>query len=191
MSGPRGSSIKRPVLCAADKPLRTAGRHAGLFIQQVQEIPGEKMQLALYRAERPEVFEDIIGQKHIVRILQNQIRTGTVSQAYLFSGTHGTGKTSTARILAKAVNCLEGEPGMPAAETSDGSTIPCGHCTNCEAIREGRFVDVIELDAASNNGVDDLRAIIDMVKYPPSVGRYKVYIIDEVHMLSQAAENAF
>ena len=149
------------------------------------------MQLALYRAERPEVFEDIIGQKHIVRILQNQIRTGTVSQAYLFSGTHGTGKTSTARILAKAVNCLEGEPGMPAAETSDGSTIPCGHCTNCEAIREGRFVDVIELDAASNNGVDDLRAIIDMVKYPPSVGRYKVYIIDEVHMLSQAAENAF
>ncbi len=149
------------------------------------------MQLALYRAERPEVFEDIIGQKHIVRILQNQIRTGTVSQAYLFSGTHGTGKTSTARILAKAVNCLEGEPGMSAAERSDGSTLPCGHCTNCNAIREGRFVDVIELDAASNNGVDDLRAIIDMVKYPPSVGRYKVYIIDEVHMLSQAAENAF
>ena len=137
------------------------------------------MQLALYRAERPEVFEDIIGQKHIVRILQNQIRTGTVSQAYLFAGTHGTGKTSTARILAKAVNCLDEE------------AAPCGHCANCEAIREGRFVDVIELDAASNNGVDDLRAIIDMVKYPPSVGRYKVYIIDEVHMLSQAAENAF
>lgn len=148
------------------------------------------MQLALYRAERPEVFEDIIGQKHIVRILQNQIRTGTVSQAYLFSGTHGTGKTSTARILAKAVNCLEGEPGTPGAEIGTG-TIPCGHCANCEAIREGRFVDCIELDAASNNGVDDLRAIIDMVKYPPTVGRYKVYIIDEVHMLSPAAENAF
>ena len=130
------------------------------------------MQLALYRAERPEVFEDIIGQKHIVRILQNQIRTGTVSQAYLFSGTHGTGKTSTARILAKAVNCLD-----------DSGAIPCGHCANCEAIREGRFVDCIELDAASNNGVDDLRAIIDMVKYPPTVGKYKVYIIDEVHML--------
>ncbi len=149
------------------------------------------MQLALYRAERPEVFEDIIGQKHIVRILQNQIRTGTVSQAYLFSGTHGTGKTSTARILAKAVNCLEGEPGTPGAELGSGGTIPCGHCANCEAIREGRFVDCIELDAASNNGVDDLRAIIEMVKYPPTVGRYKVYIIDEVHMLSQAAENAF
>ena len=149
------------------------------------------MQLALYRSERPEVFEDIIGQKHIVRILQNQIRTGTVSQAYLFSGTHGTGKTSTARILAKAVNCMEGEPGTPGADLGDNRTIPCGHCANCEAIREGRFVDVIELDAASNNGVDDLRAIIDMVKYPPTVGRYKVYIIDEVHMLSQAAENAF
>ena len=138
------------------------------------------MQLALYRAERPEVFEDIIGQKHIIRILQNQIRTGTVSQAYLFSGTHGTGKTSTARILAKALNCLD-----------DSGNVPCGHCENCEAIRQGRFVDCIELDAASNNGVDDLRAIIEMVKYPPSIGKYKVYIIDEVHMLSQAAENAF
>ena len=138
------------------------------------------MQTALYRAERPEVFEDIIGQKHIVRILQNQLKTGTVSQAYLFAGTHGTGKTSTARILAKAVNC-----------TSSEGSIPCGHCENCEAIREGRFVDCIELDAASNNGVEDLRAIVDMVKYPPSIGKYKVYIIDEVHMLSQAAENAF
>ena len=143
------------------------------------------MQLALYRAERPEVFEDIIGQKQIVKILQNQIKTGTVSQAYLFTGTHGTGKTTTARILAKAVNCMNGEPGSG----KDG--LPCGHCANCEAIREGKFVDVIELDAASNNGVDDLRAIIDLVKYPPTVGRYKVYIIDEVHMLSQAAENAF
>ena len=138
------------------------------------------MQQALYRAERPEVFEDIIGQKHIVKILQNQLRTGTVSQAYLFAGTHGTGKTSTARILAKAVNC-----------TGDTDAPPCGSCDNCEAIREGRFVDCIELDAASNNGVDDLRAIIEMVKYPPAIGKYKVYIIDEVHMLSAQAENAF
>lgn len=143
------------------------------------------MQLALYRAERPEIFEDIIGQKQIVRILQNQVKTGTVSQAYLFTGTHGTGKTTTARILAKAVNCLEGEPGTGV------EGLPCGHCDNCEAIREGKFVDVIELDAASNNGVDDLRAIIDLVKYPPTVGRYKVFIIDEVHMLSTQAENAF
>lgn len=140
----------------------------------------EYMQLALYRAERPEVFEDIIGQKHIVKILENQIKTGTVSQAYLFAGTHGTGKTSTARILAKAVNC-----------TGNAELPPCGKCDNCESIREGRFPDVIELDAASNNGVDDLRAIIEMVKYPPAVGKYKVYIIDEVHMLSTAAENAF
>ena len=146
------------------------------------------MQLALYRAERPEVFEDIIGQKHIVRILQNQIRTGTVSQAYLFAGTHGTGKTSTARILAKAVNCV----GMSQEGLKEGEpTPPCGLCENCEAIREGRFVDCIELDAASNNGVEDLRSIIEMVKYPPTAGRYKVYIIDEVHMLSTAAENAF
>ncbi|MBR2674410.1 MAG: DNA polymerase III subunit gamma/tau [Mogibacterium sp.] len=138
------------------------------------------MQLALYRAERPETFDEIIGQKHIVRILQNQLRTDTVSQAYLFAGTHGTGKTSTARILAKALNCI-----------GEDEKLPCGHCENCEEIREGRFVDCIELDAASNNGVDDLRAIVDMVKYPPSTGRYKVYIIDEVHMLSPAAENAF
>jgi DNA polymerase-3 subunit gamma/tau len=142
------------------------------------------MQLALYRAERPEYFEDIIGQKHIVKILQNQLRTGSVSQAYLFAGTRGTGKTTTARILAKAVNCIGDE--------QDGSgRIPCGHCPNCEAISRGSFLDVIELDAASNNGVEDLRQIIDSVQFPPVVGKYKVYIIDEVHMLSQAAENAF
>ena len=155
------------------------------------------MQPALYRAERPEVFEDIIGQRHIVRILQNQIRTGTVSQAYLFAGTHGAGKTSTARILAKAVNCTgtDFDPEKAAADGADkidaGALPPCGHCDNCEAICEGSFVDVIELDAASNNGVDDLRSIIEMVKYPPALGRYKVFIIDEVHMLSTAAENAF
>ncbi len=145
------------------------------------------MQLALYRAERPEVFEDIIGQKQIVRILKNQIKSGTVSQAYLFAGTHGTGKTSTARILAKALNCMNAE----AAAGDEAAKIPCGECANCKAIKEGKFVDVIELDAASNNGVDDLRAIIDLVKYPPTIGKYKVFIIDEVHMLSPGAENAF
>lgn len=142
------------------------------------------MQTALYRAERPEVLEDIIGQTQIVRILRNQIKKGTVSQAYLFSGTHGTGKTSTARILAKALNCVE-------ADKCTGDNVPCGKCENCMAIKEGRFVDVVELDAASNNGVDDLRAIIELTKYPPTVGKYKVFIIDEVHMLSTAAENAF
>lgn len=136
------------------------------------------MHLALYRLERPENFDQIIGQEHIVKILKNQIKNGQVSQAYLFTGTRGTGKTSTARILAKAINCT-------------GEDIPCGKCTNCKSIRDGAFMDVIELDAASNNGVDDLRAIIDSVQYPPAMGRYKVYIIDEVHMLTPAAENAF
>lgn len=136
------------------------------------------MQLALYRMERPETFEQIIGQDHIVRILENQIQTGHVSQAYLFTGTRGTGKTTTARILAKAVNCT-------------GQNPPCCECENCRSIKNGTFMDVIELDAASNNGVDDLRAVIDSVQYPPAIGKYKVYIIDEVHMLTPAAENTF
>lgn len=140
------------------------------------------MHLALYRSERPERFNEIIGQKHIVRILQHQLETDNVSQAYLFTGTRGTGKTTTARILAKALNCT----GNPA----DGQ-LPCGECENCKAIKESRFLDVIEMDAASNNGVDDIRDLIDRVNYPPMVGRYKVYIIDEVHMLSTSAENAF
>ena len=140
------------------------------------------MHLALYRSERPERFNEISGQKHIVRILQHQLETDNVSQAYLFTGTRGTGKTTTARILAKALNCT----GNPA----DGQ-LPCGECENCKAIKDGRFLDVIEMDAASNNGVDDIRDLIDRVNYPPMVGRYKVYIIDEVHMLSTSAENAF
>lgn len=140
------------------------------------------MHLALYRSERPERFNEIIGQKHIVRILQHQLETDNVSQAYLFTGTRGTGKTTTARILAKALNCT----GDPA-----NGQLPCGECESCKAIKEGRFLDVIEMDAASNNGVDDMRDLIDRVNYPPMVGRYKVYIIDEVHMLSTSAENAF
>lgn len=140
------------------------------------------MHLALYRSERPERFNEIIGQKHIVRILQHQLETDNVSQAYLFTGTRGTGKTTTARILAKALNCT----GNPA----DGQ-FPCGECENCKAIKEGRFLDVIEMDAASNRGVNEVRDLIEKVNYPPMVGRYKVYIIDEVHMLTPEAENAF
>ena len=138
------------------------------------------MYTALYRTQRPEVFSEVIGQDHIVRILKNQIDTGTVSHAYLFCGTRGTGKTTTARILAKAVNCLE----------ADGEQVPCGHCANCMAIKEGTFMDVIEIDAASNNGVENIRELRESVKYPPAVGRKKVYIIDEVHMLSTGAFNA-
>ena len=136
------------------------------------------MYRALYRQYRPEVFEEVLGQDHIVRILKNQIATDSTSHAYLFCGTRGTGKTTTARLLAKGLNCL-----------SDGER-PCGECANCRAIKEGSFLDCIEIDAASNNGVDDVRELRESVKYPPSSGRRKVYIIDEVHMLSQEAFNA-
>lgn len=136
------------------------------------------MYTALYRTQRPEIFPEVIGQDHIVKILKHQIETDTVSHAYLFCGTRGTGKTTTARILAKAVNCL------------DDSQRPCGRCANCLAIKEGSFMDVMEIDAASNNGVDNIRELRESVKYPPAVGRKKVYIIDEVHMLSTGASNA-
>ena len=136
------------------------------------------MYKALYRQYRPEVFDEVLGQDHIVRILKNQIASSGTSHAYLFCGTRGTGKTTTARLLAKGLNCL-----------SDGER-PCGVCANCQAIRDGSFLDVIEIDAASNNGVDDVRELRESVKYPPAVGRMKVYIIDEVHMLSTEAFNA-
>lgn len=136
------------------------------------------MYTALYRAYRPEVFDEILGQSHIIKILKNQIASDSVSHAYLFCGTRGTGKTTTARILAKGVNC-----------TSEGER-PCGTCANCQAIKEGTFMDVIEIDAASNNGVENIRELKESVKYPPAVGRKKVYIVDEVHMLSTGAFNA-
>ncbi|MDO4545250.1 MAG: DNA polymerase III subunit gamma/tau [Bacillota bacterium] len=136
------------------------------------------MYTALYREYRPEVFEEMLGQEHIVKILKNQIDADSVSHAYLFCGTRGTGKTTTARILAKGLNCL-----------SEGSK-PCGTCSACESIKDGTFLDVIEIDAASNNGVDNIRELRESVKYPPAAGRKKVYIIDEVHMLSSGAFNA-
>ncbi len=136
------------------------------------------MYTALYRTYRPETFDEILGQEHIVKILKNQIAVDSVSHAYLFCGTRGTGKTTTARILAKAVNCLS-----PAER-------PCGTCEHCRAIKEGNFMDVVEIDAASNNGVENIRELRESVKYPPAVGNKKVYIIDEVHMLSTGAFNA-
>lgn len=137
------------------------------------------MYTALYRTFRPETFSHILGQEHIVKILKNQIAGGTTSHAYLFCGTRGTGKTTTARILAKGVNCLEQEGDKP-----------CGVCDNCQSIKAGTFMDVIEIDAASNNGVENIRELRESVKYPPVVGKCKVYIIDEVHMLSTGAFNA-
>lgn len=136
------------------------------------------MYTALYRRYRPGTFEEMVGQDHIVKILKNQIKTGNTAHAYLFCGTRGTGKTSAARIFAKGVNCL-----------SEGER-PCGECENCRSIQQGVFFDVIEIDAASNNRVDNIRELRESVKYPPAAGLCKVYIIDEVHMLSTGAFNA-
>lgn len=134
---------------------------------------------ALYRVWRPQTFTDVVGQGHITKTLQNALLEGAYSHAYLFSGPRGTGKTSTAKILAKAVNCEH----APVAQ-------PCNQCTICQGITQGSVVDVLEIDAASNNGVEQIRDIRDNVKFAPTEGKKKVYIIDEVHMLSQGAFNA-
>lgn len=134
---------------------------------------------ALYRKFRPDIFEDVKGQDHIVTTLRNQIKAERIGHAYLFTGTRGTGKTTIAKLFAKAVNC---------ESPLDGS--PCGKCRSCQTIASGASVNVIEIDAASNNGVDNIREIVDEVSYSPVEGKYKVYIIDEVHMLSIGAFNA-
>lgn len=134
---------------------------------------------ALYRKWRPQVFADVKGQDHIVKTLQNQISSGRIGHAYLFCGTRGTGKTTVAKILARAVNC---------EHPVDGS--PCGECPSCKQILAGTSLNVVEIDAASNNGVENIREIREQVQYPPTEGKYRVYIIDEVHMLSTGAFNA-
>jgi len=134
---------------------------------------------ALYRKWRPISFDSVVGQEAIIRTLTNQIRSGRIAHAYLFCGTRGTGKTTTAKIFSRAVNC----------EATEGD-IPCNVCSSCRTILDESNMDVIEMDAASNNGVDDIRELRENVKYPPSNGKYKVYIIDEVHMLSKGAFNA-
>ena len=135
--------------------------------------------LALYREYRPKTFDEVIGQDHIITTLKNQILSDSLSHAYLFCGTRGTGKTSTAKIFAKAINCLSNQNGSP-----------CLKCKVCEELASNSNLDILEIDAASNNRVDEIRELRDKIKYPPVVGKYKVYIIDEVHMLTDSAYNA-
>lgn len=135
--------------------------------------------LALYRRYRPQKFDDVVGQDYVIQILKNQILSQRIGHAYLFSGIRGTGKTSIAKIFARAVNCENNQDGNP-----------CGSCRVCQTIEKSGILDIIEIDAASNRGVDEIREIREKVKFPPTVGRYKVYIIDEVHMLTKEAFNA-
>jgi len=137
---------------------------------------------SLYRRHRPRTFADVVGQEHVVRTLSNAIERGKVHHAYLFVGSRGTGKTSMAKILAASLNC----------QAADGPTLtPCGRCESCTSIAGATSLDVIEMDAASNNSVDDIRDLREKVAFAPVSGRHKVYILDEAHMLSTAAWNAF
>jgi DNA polymerase-3 subunit gamma/tau len=138
------------------------------------------MTQAFYRKWRPRTWNDIIGQEHVISTLQNAVTADRVAHAYLFAGPRGTGKTSSARLLAKAVNC----------QVEELADRPCNECDHCQAVNNGRFLDLIEIDAASNTSVDDVRDLRDKINFSPNQGRYKVYIVDEVHMLSTAAFNA-
>src|SRR5712671_4830310 len=131
------------------------------------------------RKWRPQTFADVVGQQHVTRTLSNAVQSGRVAHAYIFSGARGVGKTTTARVLAKALNCVKG----PAAE-------PCNECDSCREIGLGSSLDVIEIDAASNRGIDQIRELREMVRYAPAGGRYKVVILDEAHMLTDEASNA-
>src|SRR5437899_4875134 len=134
---------------------------------------------ALARKWRPKTFAELSGQEHVVKALTNALARGRLHHAYLLTGTRGVGKTTIARILAKSLNCVTGV-----------TATPCGICPACTDIDAGRFVDLLELDAASNTGIDNMREILDNARYAPTIGRYKVYLIDEAHMLSRAAFNS-
>lgn len=139
------------------------------------------MSEVIYRKYRPQKFKDLIGQEHVRRTIENEVATDKIAHAYLFTGPRGIGKTTAARLLAKAVNCLERQP---------GESEPCGKCTNCRQLIDGRFLDLIEIDAASNRGINEIRELRERVRYSPSSAKFKVFIIDEVHMLTTEAFNA-
>ena len=181
MSGGEPSSIKRQCPCAAVNLFvrRLKGMGIFYFDNSLFLRSEAKMHRALYRKYRPSTFSDVYGQDHVSQTLKNQIANGTPSHAYLFTGSRGTGKTSTAKILSKAVNCLNPQNGDP-----------CCECEMCRGIDNGSVLDVVEIDAASNNGVDNIRELREKIAYAPISAKYKVYIIDEVHMLSDGAFNA-
>src|SRR6059058_2999743 len=137
-------------------------------------------QTSLYRRHRPQSFDEVVGQEHVVRTLRNAVERDRVHHAYLFVGSRGTGKTSIAKILARSLNCVNGP-----------TLTPCGVCESCTAIASSTSLDVIEMDAASNNSVDDIRELREKVGFAPALGGWKVYILDEAHMLSTSAWNAF
>ena len=180
MSGGEPSSIKRDEMCregsGSERMLAESISWGSFFMFFREDM---SMYQALYRKWRPKTFADVVGQEHITQTLRRQAAQGRLSHAYLFTGTRGTGKTTCAKILAKAVNCQN---------PSEGD--PCGQCPACLGIDNGSLLDVMELDAASNNGVDHVRALRDEAIYSPASVKYRVYIIDEVHMLSVAAFNA-
>ena len=164
--------------CAPQSACSLCDRVERKFFSTLNKV-GENLYRALYRKWRPQTFNDVYGQKHITETLKNEITTGRLSHAYLFTGSRGTGKTTCAKILAKAVNCLNPQ---------DGS--PCNECEICKGIDSGSILDVTEIDAASNNSVDNIRDLRDEVNFTPAAAKYRVYIIDEVHMLSSGAFNA-
>ena len=144
-------------------------------------MPSSSDSISLYRRHRPGSFDEVVGQQHVVRTLRNAVEQGKVHHAYLFVGSRGTGKTSMAKILARSLNCERGGP----------TVTPCGECESCLTIASGTSIDVIEMDAASNRSVDDVRDLRERVAYAPAGGRWKVYILDEAHMLTKEAWNAF